>query len=131
MSEKDVNKEKLFLQIERKEQVCQHIYDAVRSGNRISVYPLCIQMYEDGYWLYWYCDECARNYGMSVSGTYVYDDDESDAEGYNPFSKFLIEQDGWLVKRSELAAQTNQFSIERPLEEGSLERVPFSKIKAH
>ncbi|MBC6906660.1 hypothetical protein DWB84_14500 [Saccharophagus sp. K07] len=122
-----------YSKFERKERVCRHIHGAINSGNKMSVYPLCIQTYDDGYEVYWYCDECIQTYGMSPSGIYVCDSDvasENDVceYGQNPFTKFLIEQEGWEISRSEFRFLENLFSVDRPLESGCLLRVPFTKL---
>jgi len=59
---------------DKQETVCSHIYLAFENNEKnIPVYPLCIQIFEDGYNVFWYCDKCVENFSLSTSGVYVFD----------------------------------------------------------
>lgn len=141
MSDNLKSREQSFMEsFERKEAVCSHIHKAALTGQRnMLVYPLCVQVYEDGYVLFWYCDECIKSYGLSSCGTYVYDAEDElrsrleDLQGFelnvdedqNPFSEFLEQEDGHFLKKSEFAEFNVNFDTEKPLENGKLKRIPF------
>ncbi|MDG9672324.1 hypothetical protein ONV78_31625 [Hahella sp. CR1] len=142
-----MNREDLFRQeFERKELVCSHIHSAKEMGSLDGkeAFPLCVQIYEDGFNLFWYCEKCVEMYGLSRQGTYVYDaedefferledlDDFKAGENLdlNPFSDYLEEQKGFMLSKHDFSKLSVTFDTEKPISEANIMRVPFgAKLK--
>ena len=138
----EMNREELFHKaFERKENVCSHIHQAKdkNSLQGMPAFPLCVQIYEDGYHLYWYCSKCVEEYGLSEKGTYVFDAEDrfkeivnrldnfeiGDDPDANPFSNFLDEQKGFMLTLKDFSKLKVTFDPDKPITESNLMHVPF------
>jgi len=121
--------------------VCSHLYDA-KTSNKLegkSAFPLCVQIYEDGFHLWWYCSKCVEIYGLSNNGTYVYDAEDDFFEkiktlddfkidedlDVNPFANYIDEQKGFMLTKAEFDNLKVTFDPDTPIEESNLMKIPF------
>lgn len=137
-----MNREELFYKaFESKENVCSHIHNA-KDNHALegkAAYPLCVQIYEDGFSLFWYCNECIETYGLPSQGTYIYDAEGSfpekintlanfragDNPDKNPFSNYLDEQKGFTLPASDFIKLKVTFDATKPIKDSNLLHVPF------
>lgn len=143
-----MSRESLFKKVfQRKENVCSHLGFA-RDNNSLQglrAYPLCVQTYDDGYELFWYCSKCIKEYGLSTSGVYVYDEEDDlfgvigaieglevgDDLDMNPFKRFIDEQSGSMLSLEEFNLLEYDFDDSQPLAESRLLKIPFGAIKRY
>ena len=51
-------------------QVCQHIEDAVNEGKSVDIVTIHEELFDDDYWIYHYCRDCADKYGLEADIVY-------------------------------------------------------------
>ncbi len=129
---------------EKRSSICSHISKMINSGEvKIKIYPMCVQVFEDGYNLAWYCDDCIKIYGLPKNGVYVFDAENdfnalssslnkyevsSDLE-CNPHMDFFDNECKFSVKRKELKNRSSGF-IENPVKNNKkITRLPFGVVR--
>jgi hypothetical protein len=50
--------------------VCPHIEDAVNEGKGINIVTIREELFDDDYWIYHYCQDCANKYGLKADAVY-------------------------------------------------------------